>query len=78
MSQPPGRLVICVCYLDTRREASHLYSATTKLPSRFGNRLMLDVLMLVLLLAAFAGAALYVRACLDLARPAQPPRRDPE
>jgi hypothetical protein len=39
---------------------------------------MLDVLMLVLLLAAFAGAALYVRACLDLAHPAQPPERGPE
>jgi hypothetical protein len=37
---------------------------------------MLDVLMLILLLVAFAGAALYVRACLDLARPAQPPGRD--
>jgi hypothetical protein len=37
---------------------------------------MLDVLMLILLLAAFAGAALYIRACLDLAHPAQPPGRD--
>ena len=37
---------------------------------------MLDVLMLVLLLAAFAGAALYVRASLDLAHPAQPPGHD--
>ena len=34
---------------------------------------MTDLLMLTLLLAAFAGAAGYVRACLDLTRPAQPP-----
>jgi hypothetical protein len=36
---------------------------------------MSDLLMMVLLLAAFAGAALYVRVCLDLTRPAQPPGR---
>ena len=36
---------------------------------------MFDLLMLSLLLAAFAGAAAYVRACLDLTRPAQPPER---
>jgi hypothetical protein len=34
-----------------------------------------DLLMLILLLAAFAAAALYVRVCLDLTRPAQPPER---
>jgi hypothetical protein len=34
-----------------------------------------DLLMLILLLAAFAGAALYVRVCRDLTRPAQPPER---
>jgi hypothetical protein len=38
---------------------------------------MFDLLMLVLLLAAFAGAAAYVRVCLDLSRPAQPPEREP-
>jgi hypothetical protein len=37
---------------------------------------MSDVLMLILLLAAFAGAVLYVRVCLDVAGPAQPPKRD--
>jgi hypothetical protein len=37
---------------------------------------VLDLLMLVLLLAAFAAAALYIRACLDLTRSAQPPQRD--
>ena len=37
---------------------------------------MTDLLMLTLLLAAFAGAAGYVRVCLDLTRPAQPPERD--
>jgi hypothetical protein len=36
---------------------------------------MVDLLMVMLLLAAFAGASLYVRACLDLTRPAQPPER---
>jgi hypothetical protein len=34
-----------------------------------------DLLMVILSLAAFAGAALYVRTCLDLTRPAQPPQR---
>jgi hypothetical protein len=36
---------------------------------------MSDLLLMLLLLAAFAGASLYVRACLDLTRPAQPPER---
>jgi hypothetical protein len=36
---------------------------------------MSDLLMIVLLLAAFAAAERYVRACLDLSRPAQPPER---
>jgi hypothetical protein len=36
---------------------------------------MFDLLMLVLLLAAFAGAAAYIRVCLDLTRPPQPPER---
>ena len=35
-----------------------------------------DLLMLILLLAAFVGAVLYVRACLGLVRPVQPPRPD--
>ena len=48
----------------------------TKLPPLVGNKLVLDALMLLLLLVAFAGAALYVRACLDLAHPAQPPGHD--
>jgi hypothetical protein len=34
-----------------------------------------DLMLLILMLAAFAGATLYVRACLDLTRPAQPPER---
>lgn len=38
-----------------------------------GDKLVFDLLMLLLVLAAFAGAALYVRACLDLTHPAQPP-----
>jgi hypothetical protein len=37
---------------------------------------VLDLLMLILLLFAFAGAALYVLVCLDLTRPTQPPERD--
>jgi hypothetical protein len=41
-----------------------------------GDKLVLDVVLLILLFAAFAGAALYVRACLDLAHPAQPPGHD--
>jgi hypothetical protein len=40
------------------------------------DKLLFDLLMLILLLAAFAGAALYVLVCLDLTRTAQPPRRD--
>jgi hypothetical protein len=35
-----------------------------------------DLLMLIALFAAFAAAALYVRVCLGLTRPAQPPKRD--
>jgi hypothetical protein len=70
------RRVLCVCYLDAHHGASHLYCGTTKLPLLLGDKLVLDVLMLILLLAAFAGAALYVRACLDLAHPARPPGRD--
>jgi hypothetical protein len=37
---------------------------------------VLDLLMLIVLLAAFAAAAAYIRACLDLTRQAQPPHRD--
>ena len=39
---------------------------------------MSDLLMLVLLFAAFAAAAAYVRVCLDLTRPPQPPQGSPE
>jgi hypothetical protein len=35
-----------------------------------------DLLMLILLLAAFAGAAVYVLVCLELTRPTQPPERN--
>jgi hypothetical protein len=37
-----------------------------------------DLLMLILLLAAFAGAALYVLICLEMTRPTQQPQRDPK
>jgi hypothetical protein len=51
-------------------------SLSRPLPERFTIPRMFDFLMLILLLAAFGGAALYVRVCLDVTRPAQPPRRD--
>ncbi len=38
---------------------------------------MFDLLMLILLLAGFAGAAAYIRVCLDLTRQVQPVERDP-
>jgi hypothetical protein len=38
---------------------------------------MYDVVMLALVLAAFAGAAAYVLACAELTRPPQPPKRQP-
>jgi hypothetical protein len=36
---------------------------------------MHDIVMIALVLAAFAGAAAYVRACVELTRPPQPPER---
>jgi hypothetical protein len=36
---------------------------------------VLDLLMLILLFGAFAGAAAYVRACLNVTRQAQQPER---
>jgi hypothetical protein len=36
---------------------------------------MYDVIMIVLVLAAFAGAAAYVRACIELTRPSATPER---
>jgi hypothetical protein len=54
-------------------------SISSAKPERFlevnGLQPMYDVLMLTILLAAFAGAALYVRACLRLTRSIQPPQR---
>jgi hypothetical protein len=35
---------------------------------------MQDVVMIALVLAAFAGAAAYVLACVELTRPPQPPK----
>jgi hypothetical protein len=40
-----------------------------------GNKLVFDLLMLILLIAAFSGAAAYVLVCLDLTRNGQPPER---
>jgi hypothetical protein len=37
---------------------------------------LFDLLMLILLLVAFAGAAVYILVCLDLTRPTQPPEGD--
>jgi hypothetical protein len=38
-----------------------------------GDKLVLDLLILILLLAAFSGAAVYILVCLDLTRHIQPP-----
>jgi len=45
--------------------------------SQTGNSILFDLLMLILLLTAFAGAGLFVRTCGSLTRSTQPPKRDP-
>jgi hypothetical protein len=51
------------------------HSAGTS-PAIVGDRHVLDLLMLILLLFAFAGATHYISVCLNLTRPAQPSERD--